>query len=77
MEKNTDRRKFYRLRSLFDEALKRVDPCLRTQPPQGLPLEWMVYRTARSAYPQLSTLELFQFAMAASRSHQPPGRAMA
>ncbi|MEZ5614215.1 MAG: hypothetical protein R3E35_03235 [Rhodocyclaceae bacterium] len=67
---NTERRKNHKLRALFDEACQKVEACFETRPPQGLPVEWVVYRTARAAYPQLSTLDLFQFAMASSRIHR-------
>jgi len=30
----------------------------------------VVYRAARAAYPQLSSLDLFQFAVASSRVHR-------
>jgi hypothetical protein len=76
---NNERRKNHRLRALFDEAFQRVECCFEARAPQGLPVEWVVYRTARAAYPQLSSLDLFQFAMASSRVHRsrhrhPPGR---
>lgn len=67
---NDERRKNHRLRALFDEACQRVESCYRTRPPRGLPVEWVVFRAARDAYPQLSTLDLFQFAMASSRAYR-------
>lgn len=67
---NIERRKNHRLRALFDEAYRRIESCFETLPPQGMPVEWIVFRAARAAYPQLSTLDLFQFAMAASRVHR-------
>lgn len=75
---NDERRKNHRLRALFDEAYVRVESCFAGSPPRGLPVEWVVYRAARAAYPQLSSLDLFQFAMASSRvhrsRHRQPGR---
>ena len=76
---NDERRKNHKLRALFDEAFRRVECCFETRAPQGLPMEWVVYRAARAAYPQLSSLDLFQFAMASSRVHpsrhsRQPGR---
>lgn len=65
-----ERRKNHRLRALFDEAYRRVEGCFESRPPQGLPVEWMVFRATRDAYPQLSTLDLFQFAMASSRVYR-------
>lgn len=65
-----DRRKNHKLRALFDEAYQRVETCFETRPPQGLPVEWVVFRATRAAYPQLSTLDLFQFAMASSRVYR-------
>ncbi len=65
-----DRRKNHKLRALFDEAYRRIEDCFEARPPQGLPLEWVVYRTTRAAYPQLSTLDLFQFSMASARVHR-------
>jgi hypothetical protein len=67
---NNERRKNLKLRALFDEAYNRVEPCYGTRPPQGLPVEWVVFRTARAAYPQLSTLDLFQLVMASSRVYR-------
>lgn len=67
---NNERRKNHKLRALFDEAYKKVESCYEARPPQGLPVEWVVFRTARAAYPQLSTLDLFQFAMASSRVYR-------
>lgn len=75
---NNERRKNHKLRALFDEAYDRVASCFADRPPRGLPVEWVVYRAARAAYPQLSSLDLFQFAMASSRvhrsRHRQPGR---
>lgn len=65
-----DRRKNHKLRALFDEAYRRIENCYETRPPQGLPVEWVVYRTTRAAYPQLSTHDLFQFVMASSRVYR-------
>lgn len=75
----TERRKNHTLRALFDEAYARVEPCYACRPPRGLPVEWMVFREARTAYPQLTPLDLFQFVMASSRVYRsrhvdPPGR---
>lgn len=74
-----ERRTNHRLRALFDEAYQSVECCFEARDAQGLPLEWVIYRAARAAYPQLSTLDLFQFAMASARVHrsrqrQPPRR---
>jgi hypothetical protein len=66
----TERRKNHRLRALFDEAYARIEPVFARQPPSGLPIEWIVYRTTRAAYPQLNTLDLFQFAMASTRLYR-------
>lgn len=65
-----DRRRNHALRALFDEAYGRVEHCYEMRQPRGLPVEWVVYRTARAAYPQLSPLDLFQFAMASSRVYR-------
>jgi hypothetical protein len=65
-----ERRRNHKLRALFDEAYQRVEGCFETRPPQGLPVEWVVFRTTRAAYPQLSTLDLFQFAMASARVYR-------
>lgn len=62
-----DRRKNLRLRTLFDEAYARIEPSLAAQAARRLPVEWTAFLTARAAYPQLSPLDLFQFAMAAQR----------
>jgi hypothetical protein len=67
---DNDRRKNHKLRALFDEAYQRVESCFETRPPQGLPVEWVVFRATRAAYPQLSTLDLFQFTMASSRVYR-------
>lgn len=67
---NDERRKNHKLRALFDEAYRRIEFCFEAMPPQGMPVEWIVFRTARAAYPQLSTLDLFQFAMASSRVYR-------
>lgn len=67
---NHERRKNHKLRALFDEAYRRIESCFEATPMQGLPVEWIVFRTARAAYPQLSTLDLFQFAMASSRVYR-------
>lgn len=74
-----ERRKNHKLRALFDEAFNRVEPCFADRPPRGLPVEWVVYRAARAAYPQLGSLDLFQFTMASarvyrSRHQHSPGR---
>lgn len=74
-----DRRSNNKLRAVFDEAYARIEPIFADRPPRGLPVEWVVYRAARDAYPQFSTLDLFQFAMASARVHRsrnshPPGR---
>lgn len=66
----TERRKNHTLRDLFDEAYDRVEPCFAARPPRGLPVEWVVYRAARAAYPQLGSLDLFQFAMASTRVYR-------
>ncbi len=66
----TERRRNFRLRALFDEAYARLEPLYASQPPRGLPVEWVVFRAAREAYPQLTTLELFQLAMSSSRAHR-------
>jgi hypothetical protein len=76
---NYERRKNHKLRALFDEAYARVEHCFSACQPGGLPVEWLVYRTARAAYPQLGPLDLFQFAMASARVYRgrhthPPGR---
>lgn len=65
-----ERRRNFMLRTLFDEAYARVEPFYACRPPRGLPVEWMVFRAARDAYPQLSTLELFQLAMSSSRVYR-------
>lgn len=70
MNHHDERRKNHKLRALFDEAYQRVETCFAARPPQGLPVEWLVFRTTRTAYPQLSTLDLFQFAMASSRVYR-------
>lgn len=62
-----DRRKNLRLRALFDEAYARVEPSLASQAASRLPIEWTAFLAARATYPQLSPLDLFQFAMAAQR----------
>ena len=67
---NNERRKNQKLRDLFDEAYARLEHVLSGQPPKGLPVEWVVYRAARSAYPQLNTLDLYQFAVASSRIYR-------
>lgn len=74
-----DRRRNHRLRALFDEAYDRIEPCFEMRPSHGLPIEWIAYRAARDAYPQLSPLELFQLAKASvrvyrSRRARLPGR---
>lgn len=66
----TNRRKNLKLRALFDEAYARIEHVFRHQPPQGLPVEWIVYRTARASYPQLNTLDLYQFAVASFRVYR-------
>ncbi|MBM3391097.1 MAG: hypothetical protein FJY34_03870 [Betaproteobacteria bacterium] len=66
---NHERRKNHKLRALFDEACRRVAPCY-DMPARGLPVEWLVFRAARAAYPQLSTLDLFQFSVASTRIHR-------
>jgi len=66
---NNERRKNHKLRALFDEAYRRTEAC-HEWPRHGLPEEWVVFRVARAAYPQLSTLDLFQFAMASTRLHR-------
>lgn len=66
----SDRRRNHKLRALFDEAYARVEHCFAARSSSGLPVEWVVYRAARSAYPELSTLDLFQFAMASSRVYR-------
>lgn len=76
---HTERRRNHKLRALFDEAYARVESCFADRPPRGLPIEWVVYRAARAAYPQLGSLDLFQFAMASarvyrSRHNHSPGR---
>ena len=65
-----NRRKNFKLRALFDEAYERIEHVFTRQPPQGLPVEWIVYRTARASYPQLNTLDLYQFAVASSRVYR-------
>ncbi|MBX3646983.1 MAG: hypothetical protein KF853_07685 [Rhodocyclaceae bacterium] len=65
-----NRRKNLKLRALFDEAYARIEPVFKRQPPQGLPIEWVVFRTARANYPQLNTLDLYQFAVASSRVYR-------
>lgn len=65
-----ERRKNLKLRALFDEAYRQVERCFDAQPPQGLPAEWVAFRCARTAYPQLSTLDLYQFAMASTRRYR-------
>ncbi|MBS3917115.1 MAG: hypothetical protein KGZ31_05425 [Sulfuritalea sp.] len=67
---NDERRQNHKLRALFDEAYARIEHVFTRQPPQGLPVEWIVYRAARASYPQLNTLDLFQFAMASSRIYR-------
>ena len=67
---NDERRKNHKLRALFDEAYRKVEHCYDTRPQQGLPVEWVVFRATRAAYPQLSTLDLFQFSMASSRVYR-------
>ncbi len=67
---NDERRKNHKLRALFDDAYRRLEYCFEARPRQGLPVEWVVYRAARAAYPQLSSLDLFQFAVASSRVHR-------
>lgn len=62
-----DRRKNYRLRAIFDEAYARIEPRLASEAANRLPIEWAAFLAARSTYPQLSPLDLFQFAMAAQR----------
>lgn len=62
----TERRRNHRLRAIFDEACRLVAPCYEL-PPRRLPREWLVFHTARAAYPQLSPLDLFQFTMASRR----------
>ena len=66
----TERRKHHQLRALFDEAYERVEPCLAAASPKGMPVEWLVFRKARAADPQLSTLELFMLAMASQRVYR-------
>jgi hypothetical protein len=66
---NNERRKNIKLRALFDEAYRRIEPSFEW-PRHGLPVEWVVFRAARAAYPQLSTLDLFQFAVASTRIHR-------
>jgi hypothetical protein len=66
----SDRRKNHKLRALFDEAYQRVEACFEARHPRGLPLEWVVFRAARAFYPQLTTLDLFQFAMASTRVYR-------
>ncbi|CAG0943989.1 MAG: hypothetical protein EFKGCFLK_00858 [Rhodocyclaceae bacterium] len=65
-----ERRKNHKLRAIFEEVYGRVEGCFEVRPPRGLPLEWMVFRAARAAYPQLTTLDLFQFAMASLRVYR-------
>lgn len=65
-----NRRKNFKLRALFDEAYARIEHLFERRPPQGLPIEWIVYRAARTAYPQLNTLDLYQFAVASSRVYR-------
>ena len=65
-----ERRKNQKLRALFDEAYARLEHLFTGQPPRGLPVEWVVYRAARSTYPQLNTLDLYQFAVASSRVYR-------
>jgi hypothetical protein len=67
---STERRRNHKLRALFDEAYRYVEGCFEVRPPRGLPVEWVVFRTARAAFPQLTTLDLFQFAMASSRVYR-------
>jgi hypothetical protein len=66
----SERRKNHKLRALFDEAYLRVEACFETRYPSGLPVEWRVFRAARAFYPQLTTLDLFQFAMASTRVYR-------
>lgn len=65
-----DRRRNHRLRAIFDEAYAHVESCFAARPPRGLPVEWVVYRTARAAFPQLSPLDLFQLSMASARVYR-------
>lgn len=65
-----ERRKNQKLRALFDEAYACIEHVFTRQPPKGLPVEWIAYRAARSAYPQLNTLDLYQFAVASSRIYR-------
>jgi len=67
---HNDRRRNHTLRALFDEAYARVESCFAARPPSGLPVEWLVFRTARAAFPQLSPLDLFQFSMASARVYR-------
>ncbi len=66
----TNRRKNLKLRALFDEAYACIEHVFKRQPPQGLPMEWIVYRAARTAYPQFNTLDLYQFAVASFRVYR-------
>jgi hypothetical protein len=61
-----ERRKNLRLRALFDEIYACAEPSIECRP-CGLPMEWLAFRAARAACPQLKPLDLFQFAMAARR----------
>lgn len=66
---NSERRRNHKLRALFDEAYRHVEYCFE-RPTQGLPVEWVVFRTARDAFPQLGPLDLFQLAMASARVYR-------
>jgi hypothetical protein len=66
---NTERRKNHKLRAIFDEAYRRIEPCYEW-PRHGLPVEWVAFRAARAAYPQLTTLDLFQLSMASTRIYR-------
>ncbi|MBL8503852.1 MAG: hypothetical protein IT512_04520 [Rhodocyclaceae bacterium] len=65
-----DRRKNYRLRAVFDQAYTRVEHCFAEGSPRGLPVEWVVFRAAREAFPQLTPLDLFQFSLASARVYR-------
>ncbi|HMM55319.1 MAG TPA: hypothetical protein PKC23_09920 [Candidatus Desulfobacillus sp.] len=67
---HAERRKNHRLRALFDEAYQRIEQCFAVDRGEGLPVEWLVFRSTRAAYPQLTPLDLFQFVMASRRVYR-------
>lgn len=66
---NIERRRNHKLRAVFEELYRNTEHC-HDRPRNGLPEEWVVFRAARAACPRLSTLDLFQFAMASTRRHR-------